>query len=151
MRAKYPRRSGGELKKGKFTHVRYRFSLVKARRKLLPWVTDRGLNDMRCFRGGFTLGVHKIPFLEFSPFTQAGQEQLKQSYKKLVALTQGVKVQADAVMKALNDGQLVVRREAFLQVVAAESSLKHYLPLVEKVITQTQARIFQAQTRHPDK
>src|SRR5260370_19211834 len=84
-------------------------------------------------------------------FTQAGQEQLKQSYKKLVALTQGVKVQADAVMKALNDGQLVVRREAFLQVVAAESSLKHYLPLVEKVITQTQARIFQAQTRHPDK
>jgi hypothetical protein len=30
-------------------------------------VTDRGLNDMRCFRGGLTLGVHKIPFLEFSP------------------------------------------------------------------------------------
>jgi hypothetical protein len=30
-------------------------------------VTDRGLNDMRCFRGGFTLGVHKISFLEFSP------------------------------------------------------------------------------------
>src|ERR1700686_5114131 len=84
-------------------------------------------------------------------FTQAGQEQLKQSYKKLVALTQGVKVQADAVLKALNDGQLVARREAFLQVVAAESSLKHYLPLIEKVLTQTQARIFQAQTRHPDK
>ena len=84
-------------------------------------------------------------------FTQAGQEQLKQSYKKLVALTQGVKVQADAAVKALNDGQLVAGREAFLQVVAAESSLKHYLPLVEKVITQTQARIFQAQTRHPDK
>ena len=38
-----------------------------------------------------------------------------------------------------------------MQVVAAESSLKHYLPLIEKVITQTQARIFQAQTRHPDK
>ncbi len=65
-------------------------------------------------------------------FTQAGQEQLKQSYKKLVALTQGVKVQADAALKALNDGQLVARREAFWQV-------------------QTQARIFQAQTRHPDK
>jgi IS5 family transposase len=63
-------------------------------------------------------------------FTQAGQEQLKQSYKKLVALTQGVKVQADAAVKALNDGQLVARREAFWQVVAG---------------------IFQAQTRHPDK
>jgi len=50
----------------KFTHVRYRFSLEKARRKLLPRVTDRVLNDMLCFRGELTLGVHKIPFLEFS-------------------------------------------------------------------------------------
>jgi transposase, IS5 family len=33
-------------------------------------------------------------------FTQAGQEQLRQSYEKLVALTQGVKVQADAVVLA---------------------------------------------------
>jgi hypothetical protein len=29
-------------------------------------VTDRCLNDMRCFRGGLTLGVHKIPFRVFS-------------------------------------------------------------------------------------
>jgi hypothetical protein len=50
----------GELKKGKFTHVRYRFSLVKVGRKLLPQASDRGLNDMRRFRGGITLGVHKI-------------------------------------------------------------------------------------------
>jgi hypothetical protein len=57
----------GEHKKGKFTHVRYRFSLEKARRKLLPCVTDRVLNDMLCFRGELTLGVDKIPFLEFSP------------------------------------------------------------------------------------
>jgi transposase, IS5 family len=84
-------------------------------------------------------------------FTQAGQEQLQQSYKKLIGLTQGVKVQAGAVLKTLKDGQLVARCEAFLKVVAAETSLKHYLPLVEKVITQSQARIFQAQTRHPDK
>src|ERR1700720_973926 len=27
---------------------------------------DRCLNDMRCFRGGLTLGVHKIPFRVFS-------------------------------------------------------------------------------------
>jgi hypothetical protein len=31
---RYAELMGGELKKGKFTHVRYRFSLVKARRKL---------------------------------------------------------------------------------------------------------------------
>jgi transposase len=47
-------------------------SQIQAQRKLLPWVTDRGLNDMRCFRGGFTLGVHKIPFLEFSPYLAVG-------------------------------------------------------------------------------
>ena len=84
-------------------------------------------------------------------FTQAGQEQLKQSYKKLIGLTQGVRAQAGAVLKALQDGQLVARHEAFFKVVAAEASLQHYLPLVEKVITQSRARIFQAQTRHPDK
>src|SRR6201993_1834796 len=84
-------------------------------------------------------------------FTQAGQEQLKQSYKKLIGLTRGVKGQAAAVLKALSDSQLVARSESFLKVVAAEAALKHYLPLVEKVIIQSQARIFQAQTRHPGK
>jgi transposase, IS5 family len=84
-------------------------------------------------------------------FTQAGQEQLKQSYKKLIGLTQKVRAQAAAVLVALKDHQLVARPEAFLKVMAAEASLKLYLPLVEKVIGQSQARIFQAQTRYPDK
>jgi IS5 family transposase len=84
-------------------------------------------------------------------FTPAGQEQLKQSYKKLIGLTQAVRAQAAAVLKALEAGQLAARPEAFLKVLAAEAALKHYLPLVERVITQSQARIFQAQTRHPDK
>jgi IS5 family transposase len=84
-------------------------------------------------------------------FTQPDQEQLKQSYKKLLGLTKEVSLEAAAVLKALRDGQLVPRPEAFFTVLKAEASLKHYLPLVEKVITQTQARIFQAQTRHPDK
>jgi transposase, IS5 family len=84
-------------------------------------------------------------------FTPAGQEQLMQSYKKLIGLTQAVWAQAAAVLKALEAGQLAARPEAFLKVLAAEAALKHYLPLVERVITQSQARIFQAQTRHPDK
>ena len=84
-------------------------------------------------------------------FTPAGQEQFKQSYKKLIGLTQAVRAQAAAVLKALEAGQLAARPEAFLKVSAAEAALKHYLPLVERVITQSQARIFQAQTRHPDK
>jgi hypothetical protein len=48
---------GGEDTKRNLKHVGYLFSLVKARRKLLTWVTDRCLNDMRCFRGGLTLSV----------------------------------------------------------------------------------------------
>ncbi len=84
-------------------------------------------------------------------FTQAGQEQLKQSYKKLIGLTQGVRTQAAAVLEALKDGQLVARHEAFFKGPCSRSFSQHYLPLVEKVITQSRARIFQAQTRHPDK
>jgi IS5 family transposase len=83
--------------------------------------------------------------------TQAGQEQLKQSYEKLIGLTKRVRTQATAVLEDLKNGQLVARPEAFIKVLAAESSLKHYLPLVEKVITQSQARICQGQTRHPEK
>jgi len=66
----------------------------------------------------------------WSTFTQAGQEQLKQSYKKLIGLTQAVRAQASGVLKALETGQLTARPEAFLKVLAAEASLKHYLPLV---------------------
>jgi len=84
-------------------------------------------------------------------FTQAGQEHLKQSYKKLIGLTTKVRTQADAVLMALKDHQLVARPETFFRVMAAEDSLKHYLPLVQRVINQSEARIFQAQTRHPDK
>jgi len=32
-----------------------------------------------------------------------------------------------------------------------EAQLRHYLPLTQKVIAQAQARIFENQTRHPDK
>src|SRR5258708_35156923 len=83
--------------------------------------------------------------------TQAGQEQLKQSYKKLIVLTRRVSAQAAAVLEDLKDGQLVARAEAFMKGDAAEGSLKHYLPLVEKIITQSQARIMEAHTRQPEK
>ena len=49
-------------------------------------------------------------------FTQAGQEQLKQSYQKLIGLTQGVRAQAAAVVQALKEGHLVARPETFLKV-----------------------------------
>src|SRR5947209_16684358 len=38
-----------------------------------------------------------------------------------------------------------------LAVLQSEAQLRHFLPLTEKVIAQAQARIFEGQTRHPDK
>src|SRR6202007_2408855 len=44
-------------------------------------------------------------------FTRAGQEQFKQSYKKLIGLTQGIRAEAAAVLEDLKDGRLVARQE----------------------------------------
>ena len=38
-----------------------------------------------------------------------------------------------------------------LRVLRQESSLRHYLPLVERVIAQTRARVFEAQSHYPEK
>ena len=54
---------------------------------------------------------------------------------------------------ALKAHQLVARTEAFLKVMLADASLCHYLPLVEKVNSQSQARIFPPNnyiTSHPN-
>jgi IS5 family transposase len=84
-------------------------------------------------------------------FTQAGQEQLKQSYKKLIGLTKTVRAQAAAILLARNNKQLVAPHQSLNKVLAAEACLKDYLPLVEKVILQSEARILHKETRHPDK
>jgi len=54
---------------------------------------------------------------------------------------------------ALKAHQLVARTEAFLKVMLADASLCHYLPLVEKVNSQSQAPIFPLNnyiTSHPN-
>ncbi len=83
--------------------------------------------------------------------TETGRAQLKSSYQKLIALTRQVAAQAAAVIEDLQQGQLSARADAFLQVARAEASLKHYLPLVEKVLAQSQARVLHGETRHPEK
>jgi IS5 family transposase len=83
--------------------------------------------------------------------TQAGREQFEESYRKLIALTRKVTLQAIVLVEELRSGQRVARCEAFLQVLKEEAALRHYLPLVEKVTAQSQARIFGGETRHPDK
>src|SRR6266436_5609385 len=53
------------------------------------------------------------------------------------------------VLDQLRDGELAPHAESVKQVLRAEGCLRHYLPLTTRVITQSQARIFQGETRHP--
>ena len=49
-----------------------------------------------------------------------------------------------AVQARLSRGELNARPDAVLRVLREESSLRHYLPLIERVIAQTRARVFEA-------
>jgi IS5 family transposase len=76
---------------------------------------------------------------------------LQSSYRQLIGLTRRVATQAAKVLEDLAQGELVARPNAFLQVLRAERCVQHYLPLVEKVIAQSEARICRGETRHPGK
>src|SRR3989441_784933 len=67
--------------------------------------------------------------------TSAGQQRLKTAY----------------VLADLRNGKLVAQADQLITVLVAEAQLRHYLPLTQKVIAQTQARIVQGQTHYPDK
>jgi len=81
----------------------------------------------------------------------AGQQKLKGSYHKLIALTRSVTRQTTRVLEDLKRGKLVAPAENLSAALRAEAQLRHFLPLTQKVIAQTQARIFQGQTHYPDK
>jgi IS5 family transposase len=82
---------------------------------------------------------------------EAGQQRMKKSYGHLLRLTRTVTSQACAVLARLSSGELSARSDAVLGVLREQSSLRHYLPLVERVIAQTQARVFEAQSHYPEK
>lgn len=75
-------------------------------------------------------------------FAEAGREKLQESYRKLVAVTQKVTRQAARVLDATRTGTL--RVVGHLQrVVVEQHQLQHFIPLVQRVIAQTEARVFQ--------
>jgi IS5 family transposase len=78
--------------------------------------------------------------------TQAGQQRLRDSYHKLVGLTRGVARQASVVLERWKAGGLKVVGDP-LQVQIQTDQLRHFLPLVEKVIAQTQERLWKG-NRH---
>jgi Transposase domain (DUF772). len=84
-------------------------------------------------------------------FTEASRARFRSSYEKLLALTGQVRRQAGKVLGDLSAHRLRVQASNFITVLQAEAQLRHYLPLVDQVMAQTQARIFQGQTRHEGK
>jgi len=84
--------------------------------------------------------------------TEAGTNRLKESYGKLLSLTLGVVRQTKGVLSDLQSGKLAAASsDDLVAALKAEAALRHFLPLTEKVIAQTKARIFQGQTHHPEK
>jgi transposase, IS5 family len=73
--------------------------------------------------------------------TDANKQRMRDSYKKLVGLTRGVMRQASEVVQRWKKGRLKVVGK-LLRVEAQIGQLRHFLPLVEKVITQTKERVW---------
>jgi transposase, IS5 family len=72
--------------------------------------------------------------------TEANQQRMRDSYQKLLALTRGVVRQASNVMQRWRNKRLKVVGK-WLRVETQIGQLRHFLPLVEKVIRQTKKRV----------
>jgi len=70
---------------------------------------------------------------------------MKGSYAKFLAMTKGVISQAETTIKKLGRGALGARNQA--QVVIQAHVLDRFLPLVKKVVAQTEERVFRG-NRH---
>ena len=75
---------------------------------------------------------------------------MRDSYEKLVAATRTVVRQADKVVARWGKGKLRVVG-SLLKVEAQASQLRHFLPLVQRVIAQTKQRVWGGNTRVPGK
>jgi IS5 family transposase len=82
--------------------------------------------------------------------TEASRERMKKSYRKLLALTREVLRTASRTLEDLSSGKLPVVG-GLVAVLAQEAKLKQFIPLVERVIAQTQARVFGGNRHVADK
>jgi IS5 family transposase len=82
--------------------------------------------------------------------TVSNRQRLQESYSKLVALTRGVVRQASHTVQQWKNGKLKVVGN-LLQVEIQTARLRRFVPLVEKVIAQTQERVWGGNTHVPDK
>jgi IS5 family transposase len=79
--------------------------------------------------------------------TQANQQRMRDSYQKLLALTRGVVRQASDVIQRWAKKRLKVVGKR-LRVEVQIGQLRHFLPLVEQVISQTKKRVLSVRNPH---
>ena len=75
---------------------------------------------------------------------------MKGSYGKLLGLARGVVRKAETVSRSLADETLPVTGNP-IRVMAQQAQLDHFVPLVKKVIAQTEARVFGGDTHFAGK
>lgn len=73
--------------------------------------------------------------------TAVNEQRLKEGYGKLLKLTQGVLRQARCVLEDLQAGRLAIVG-SLVSVLGREAQLRHFIPLIEKVVMQTRERVF---------
>jgi len=74
-------------------------------------------------------------------FTDGGRERMKTSYARLMGLARSVVRSAERVTEDLTSGKLPVPGD-LVRVLLNEAQLRHFTPLVKKVVDQTKARVF---------
>jgi IS5 family transposase len=82
--------------------------------------------------------------------SKASRRRMRDSYDKLLALTRKVVRQASKIVARWEKGKLPVIG-SLLKVEVQASQLRHFLPLVQKVIAQTKKRVWGGNTHVPDK
>jgi transposase, IS5 family len=73
--------------------------------------------------------------------SQAGQQRLQESYRKLLGVTGSVVRQAKAALEGWEGRRLKVVGK-LVQAETQTAQLRHFLPLVEKVVAQTRQRLW---------
>lgn len=78
--------------------------------------------------------------------TDAGHEKLQEGYRGLIAIARRVVRGARDVVERLTTGTLPVVNK-IERVVVQQARIEHFVPLIERVIAQAKARVFDGNTR----
>jgi IS5 family transposase len=97
--------------------------------------------------------THRVLEIARAARSRAGQaqERLAQGYRRLLSIVRGTVRDAERVCAELSSGARVAVEHTARLVASSQAQLEQLVPLVRRVIAQTQARIFHNDTHYADK